>query len=121
MRRMLRRRSQNKLRRVLLRSELLKKSETLLSFADDNTRRAATSGHNKTVDWIVDTLSAYPDYYDVEIQPFNMPGGKAVFSVNGQSLLADYMIYSPEGSVTAPLVLVNNIGCEAVRIIIQDD
>ena len=93
----------------------------MLSFADDNTRRAATSGHNKTVDWIVDTLSAYPDYYDVEIQPFNMPGGKAVFSVNGQSLLADYMIYSPEGSVTAPLVLVNNIGCEAVRIIIQDD
>ncbi|KAK0123988.1 Leucyl aminopeptidase yscIV [Cadophora gregata] len=103
----------NKLRRVLLRSELVKKSETLLSFADDNTRRAATSGHNKTVDWIVDTLSAYPDYYDVEVQPFTMPGGKAVFSANGQTLLADYMIYSPEGSVSAPMVLVNNLGCDA--------
>lgn len=105
---------QNKLRRVLLRSELLKKSEYLLSLAVDNTRRAATPGHNKTVDWIFDTLSAYPDYYDVEIQPFTMPGGKAVFTANGQSLVADYMIYSPAGAVSAPLVLVNNQGCVPV-------
>lgn len=99
---------------MLLRSELVKKAETLFSFADDNTRRAATSGHNKTVDWIYNTLAAYPDYYDVKIQPFQMPGGAAVFTANGVPYLADYMIYSPAGTVSAPLVLVGDIGCVAV-------
>ncbi|KAK6581039.1 hypothetical protein PZA11_006527 [Diplocarpon coronariae] len=102
------------LQRGLLRSALVEKSEALLSLADDNTRLYGTSGHNKTVDWIQSALSAYSNYYDVEVQPFQMPAVVTTFRASATRFVADAMEMSPEGSVSAPLVLVADNGCAAV-------
>ncbi|CAL3970280.1 unnamed protein product [Diplocarpon coronariae] len=101
------------LQRGLLRSALVEKSEALLSLADDNTRLYGTSGHNKTVDWIQSALSAYSNYYDVEVQPFQMPAVVTTFRASATRFVADAMEMSPEGSVSAPLVLVADNGCAA--------
>lgn len=107
---------QNQLRRALLRSELLKKGEILQNFAyatDGRNRYIGTPGHNATVNYLVDTLSAL-DYYDVEVQPFTVPSASGALSVAGVSYEVAPMTFTAEGTVSGPVVLVSNLGCDPV-------
>lgn len=59
------------------------------------------------------------DYYDVSLQEFFtvvMVSGKInTFTVDGEAVEALLFDFSGSGNATAPLVVVNNLGCEAVR------
>lgn len=77
------------------------------------------AAHNDTVNYIYNTLTALGDYYDVQKQEWSsliQTEGNATFSANDVPLQADVLSYSPSGDVTAPLVLVNNLGCDAVSL-----
>lgn len=73
-------------------------------------------GHNKTVNWIHDTIAKYPDYYTIEYQPFdlslatgaNLTVDDALLEVFGVSL-------APAGTAVGKIVAVANLGCDAVR------
>jgi hypothetical protein len=108
---------QNQLRRILLRSELLKKGQLFQDFAyswSGRNRYIGTPGHNKTVNYIYDALLA-TGYYDVKFQEFTIstPINETVV-VNGESIKTAAMAFSQAGDVTAPLGLVANLGCDAV-------
>lgn len=110
---------QNQLRRVLLRSELLKKGQILQDFAyatEGRNRYIGTPGHNATVNYLVDTLDAL-DYYDIEVQPFTVPSASGTLSVSEVSYEVAPMTFTPEGTVSAPVILVSNLGCDAVSVV----
>lgn len=109
--------SQNQLRRVLLRSELLAKGQILQDFAyswEGRNRLIGTPGHNKTVNYLYDTLVA-TGYYDVAFQEFVIasPENETVI-IAGQSIETAAMSFSQAGDFTAPLAKVANLGCDAV-------
>jgi len=109
--------SQNQLRRVLLRSELLKKGQAFQDFAyswSGRNRLIGTPGHNKTVNYLYDTLLA-TGYYDVSYQPFEIktPVNETAV-VAGKSIEVVAMAFSEGGKVTAPFGVVANFGCDAV-------
>ncbi|KAI0171479.1 hypothetical protein BJ166DRAFT_589542 [Pestalotiopsis sp. NC0098] len=95
--------------------DLLAGSQTLQDIADANggTRVFGSAGHNLTVDYLYDTLSAL-DYYDVFKQPFVelFFEGNASLIVDGVDYEPGVMSYSPSGTFSAPLVLVSNLGCD---------
>lgn len=106
------------MRRVILRSELLKKGNILQDFAystPGRNRYIGTEGHNKTVNYLYDTLLA-TGYYDVFIQEFvvDLPVNETVI-VDGISLEVAAMSFSQGADFTAALVKVPNLGCDAVR------
>jgi len=109
--------SQNKLRRVLLRSNLLAKANTLQGFAyatSDRNRLIGRPGHTATVNWLADTLKA-TGYYDVTVEPFvTSDPNSSTLSVDGKTYRSKAMTGSPEGNPVAPLVAVANLGCDAV-------
>ncbi|KAF2462418.1 hypothetical protein BDY21DRAFT_331354 [Lineolata rhizophorae] len=96
---------------------LLEKSQTLEDFAysyPDRNRLAGSEAHNDTVDFLYDTLVAL-DYYDVYKQPFNLSasmGGTGDFFVNEVNQSALIMDFSPNGTVAATVVPVDNLGCD---------
>ncbi|PMD51227.1 putative leucine aminopeptidase 2 [Hyaloscypha bicolor E] len=105
----------NQLRRLLLRSELLKKGQTLQDFAYatvGRNRYIGTPGHNATVNYLVDTLTA-TGYYDIEVQPFTVPSASADLSVDGVTYEAAPMTFTAAGTPSGPLIPVANIGCDA--------
>ncbi|KAH9209276.1 putative leucine aminopeptidase 2 [Leptodontidium sp. 2 PMI_412] len=105
----------NKLRRVLLRSELLAKGRTLQGFAyatAERNRYIGSPGHNATVNWLVDTLTA-TGYYDVSVQPFDVESSGATGTANGAPLAVQAMTGTPAGTPSGELVKVANIGCNA--------
>lgn len=111
----------NQLRRVLTRSALLGHAEKLESFAHadpQNNRGFGGVGHNLTVDYLFDTLSAI-DYYDVWLQKFELlyAAGDAKVQSEGATFTSLYFTYAPNsnGPITAELVPVANLGCELVR------
>ena len=67
--------------------------------------------------WLKEELEAL-DYYDVALQNFftvTMISGQInAFSAGNGSAPADLLEYSASGNVTAPLVVVANLGCNAV-------
>jgi carboxypeptidase Q len=105
------------LRRVLLRSELLKKGQILQDFAyswSGRNRLIGTPGHNKTVNYLYDTLAA-TGYYDVAFQKFLISTPiNETFTVAGTSYETVAMAFSEAGEVTAPIAQVANLGCDAV-------
>lgn len=110
---------QNRLRRVLLRSNLLAKAKILEGFAyatPERNRVFGSPGHNATVNYLYDQVTALGGYYDVEIQPFVelYSRGSATATVSGQALDAGIFTYSPAGKFTEQLVAVANFGCDAV-------
>lgn len=75
--------------------------------------------HGDTVKWLKRELESLDGYYDVELQEFwnyVMLSGKInSFSVGNASVNASLFDFSASTVATAPLVIVNNVGCEAVR------
>ncbi|KAH8599269.1 putative leucine aminopeptidase 2 [Bisporella sp. PMI_857] len=104
----------NKLRRVLLRSNLLAKAQKLQDFAfatEERNRLIGGQGHNDTINWVADTLRA-TGYYDVTLQPFLTPSPKAsTVTINGKVYKSWAMEESPEGDITGSIVAVPNNGC----------
>ncbi|KAF1993513.1 Zn-dependent exopeptidase [Amniculicola lignicola CBS 123094] len=95
--------------------DLLAGSQKLQDFADANggNRAFGGGGHNATVDWLYKTLKKYD--YNVYKQPFVELFSAATvnLSVSGTTYAAEYMTYGPSGHVSAPVVPVSNIGCDA--------
>jgi aminopeptidase Y len=106
---------------------LLAGAQQLEDFAyasEERNRLIGSPGHNDTIYWIKDTLEGLDGYYNVSLQEFftvaQLTGTINSFLVDGavppegSFLLFDY---SATGNVTAPLVVVNNLGCNAVSTI----
>jgi Zn-dependent M28 family amino/carboxypeptidase len=95
--------------------DLLAGSQRLQGIADENggTRVFGSAGHYATVDYLYDTLSAL-DYYNVSKQAFIELyfEGTASLTAGGVQYEPDTFTYSPSGSVTAPVVLVSDLGCD---------
>ena len=109
---------QNKLRRVILRSELLAKAKHLegLAYATPQRNRLiGTPGHEATVAWIKETIEKFPDYYTVSLQPFDLAvGAGANLTVNRTPLEAYAVDLAPAGVISAPLIVIPNLACEPV-------
>ena len=100
-------------------SRLFAHAQQLLDWAystKDRNRNINTYGHNKTVDYLYNTLSSL-GYYHVEKQPFRtgLTVGNSSLTVNGSPVIpADLFDYTGSGNVTAPMVVVDNLGCNLV-------
>ncbi|KAK3075991.1 hypothetical protein LTR53_000168 [Teratosphaeriaceae sp. CCFEE 6253] len=97
---------------------LLAKAQDLedIAYATPGRNRVmGSAGHNGTVAYLVESLSALGDYYNVTVQPFIAlyAEGEGTLAVDGVDQGAIYFEYSPGGNVTAPLVAVSNLGCNA--------
>lgn len=106
------------MRRLLLRSELLKKGQILQDFAyatPAQNRVIGSPGHNATVHYLVDQLTAL-NYYDVSMQPFTVPSATANLVINGKVYEVSPMTFTPGGNFSASLVAVANFGCDTVRL-----
>ncbi|KAK5676587.1 Leucyl aminopeptidase yscIV [Elasticomyces elasticus] len=102
----------------ILAENLLAKSQDLedIAYATIGRNRVMGSlGHNNTVAYLVETLEALGDYYTVTTQPFVglYAEGDGTFTVDGLDQGAEYFSYSPGGNVTAPIIAVSNLGCNA--------
>ncbi|KAK3373033.1 hypothetical protein B0T24DRAFT_622009 [Lasiosphaeria ovina] len=95
---------------------LLASAQKLQDFADanDHNRAFGSPGHNATVDYLYNTLSAL-DYYDVTKQAFTdiFSAGSAKLTVAGSDVDAHILTYTPGGTATSTLVAVSNLGCDA--------
>lgn len=85
-----------------------------IAYANGGNRAFGGGGHNATVDYLVEELKK-TGYYNVYKQPFVelFTAAEVETKVNGELFDGEYMTYGPSGVVSAPLVLVNNIGCTA--------
>ncbi|PNS20312.1 Leucine aminopeptidase 1 [Sphaceloma murrayae] len=97
---------------------LLRRSQKLqeIAYASPERNRVFGSvGHNATTKYLFDTIAELERYYTVEYQYFveTFSGGDATLSVNNASQPAALFTYAPNGKVTAPLVAVSNLGCNA--------
>ncbi|KAK8103606.1 Zn-dependent exopeptidase [Apiospora kogelbergensis] len=101
--------------------DLLAGSQTLQDIADANggNRAFGGGGHNATVDWLYDTLSA-TGYFDVVKQPFVelFSAGSATLSGAGgtKQYTADILTYTAGTggqTLSRPVVAVANLGCDA--------
>jgi Zn-dependent M28 family amino/carboxypeptidase len=76
------------------------------------------AAHQDTVNWLKKELES-TSYYDVTLQPFSnyvmLNGTINKFTINGRAINSTIFEYSNStaGVVNAPLVIVNNVGCEA--------
>lgn len=85
-----------------------------IAYATEGRNRVIGSpGHEATVQYLVDTLTAL-DYYDVSLQPFTVETSSADLSINNVTFESSPLTYTPAGTPVAPLVPVSNLGCEAV-------
>ncbi|KAL8786759.1 MAG: hypothetical protein Q9213_002580 [Squamulea squamosa] len=112
----------NPLRRGLLRSNLLAKSDILEGFAyatPERNRVFGGPGHNATINYIYDQIASLGGYYDIQFQPFVelYTAGNASLKVGGIDQGAGLFTYSPSGRFTQPLVLVANFGCAALHLL----
>lgn len=108
----------------ITRDKLVAGAQQLYDFAaaySNTTRIIGSPGHNDTVYWLKDELEAL-DYYDVSLQNFftvaMVSGQINEFSVSGGNgtAKADLLEYSASGKATAPLIVVPNLGCDAVSM-----
>ena len=94
---------------------LLASAQHLQDIADENggNRVFGSAGSNATIDWLFEELSSLGTY-DVSKQEFVelFSGGNASLAVDGTEYEANLLTYTPSGSPSAPLVAVNNLGCE---------
>ncbi|KPM42329.1 putative leucine aminopeptidase 2 [Neonectria ditissima] len=105
----------DKLQKLIKLDDLVAGSQKLQDIADAHggNRAFGSGGHNATVDYLYDTLTAL-GYYDVVKQPFTelFASGTAVVTVNGDDVDAGIMTYTPGGSASGALVAVPNLGCD---------
>jgi len=98
---------------------LLNHANQFVKFAQisNGTRAFGSAGHNATVAYIKKLLDK-TGYYDTVLQtfPYLYSSGTAQLSANGTSYTSGWFTYGPAGDVTAPLVVVNNLGCELVSV-----
>jgi len=107
----------------ITRDNLLAGAQQLEDFAyasEERNRFIGSPGHNDTIYWLKETLESLDGYYNVSLQEFftvaQINGTINAFTVEGATppegsyLLFDY---SASGNVTAPLVPVSNLGCNA--------
>ncbi|KAF2180249.1 hypothetical protein K469DRAFT_640064 [Zopfia rhizophila CBS 207.26] len=98
---------------------LLKGAQALQDFAyahPERNRLFGGAGHNDTVNYLVEELEALDGYYKVEKQEWHslaQVNGTASLLINGTDYNPNVMEYSPSGNVTAPIVVVNNLGCNS--------
>lgn len=99
---------------------LLAKANILQDIAYSTPRKnraIGTPGHNATVNYLKDTIASFPDYYTVELQAFDISVAESAnLTVNGVSIEVFGVTISPEGTVSGPLAVVANKGCEAVSV-----
>jgi len=101
--------------------KLLRGAQQLQDFAYSypaRNRIMGGSAHNDTVMWLKKELESTA-YYDVTLQPFSnyvmLNGTINKFTIGGQAINSTLFEYSNSTAslVTAPLVVVSNLGCEA--------
>ncbi|KAF9525100.1 hypothetical protein CPB83DRAFT_796782 [Crepidotus variabilis] len=78
----------------------------------NGTRAFGTAGYNATIDYIRKELLK-TGYYNIELQtfPFLYSTGSSTFSSNGTNYPANWFTYGPAGDVEAPVIHINNQGC----------
>jgi hypothetical protein len=80
-----------------------------------------TKGHNDTVTYLYNQLTspALRGYYNVTLQPWQgviqLSGTGSLFA-NGANKSVTVAQFSPSTNVTAAIVVVNGLGCNAVSI-----
>jgi hypothetical protein len=104
---------------------LLAGAQQLEDFAfasEQRNRLIGSPGHNDTVYWLKGTLESLDGYYNVSLQNFfavvQLNGTINSFTVGNSTppVAATLLLkFSPSGNVTAPLAVVKNVGCNAVR------
>ena len=105
--------------RALVKTEdLVAGSQTLEDIAYSYPERNRVFGgdaHNEVVDWIADELEA-TGYYDVVKQEQQHLWSKSdqTLTINGVDQEPQSMTYTPSDNVTATVVAVSNLGCDAV-------
>jgi Zn-dependent M28 family amino/carboxypeptidase len=108
--------SSEKLQSLIKTKDLLAGSQKLQDIADAHggNRAFGGGGHNATVDYLYNTLKSLK-YYDVVKQPFTeiYSEGTGSLTVDGQTIAAQTLTYTPAGEATRPLVAVANLGCDA--------
>ncbi|CCX13333.1 Similar to Leucine aminopeptidase 2; acc. no. A7UI09 [Pyronema omphalodes CBS 100304] len=93
----------NQLRRLLTRSSLLRQADVLEYFSllpgANGNRAFGGIGHNATINWLFDTISALPEY-TVSLQPFKAPysASTGTFLIDGES---DSLFYASRNSPNA--------------------
>ncbi|KAF2736882.1 Zn-dependent exopeptidase [Polyplosphaeria fusca] len=108
-----------KLQKSIKSSALLKGAEKLQEIAyntPERNRLMGSQGHNDTVKFLKKTLESLDGYYKVELQPFSslvQLNGTYALAIDGETTESGAMEYSPSGNISAPLVVVSNLGCEA--------
>lgn len=105
----------NKLRRVLLRSELLAKARILEGFAyatPERNRQIFTPGHKATYEYIYNFMKDL-SVYDVEYNEFVTQSSSGTLSVDGVLIPTEPMTFTPSGAPSGKIVKVANIGCDA--------
>jgi hypothetical protein len=106
-----------KLQQEIHSHNLVNHAKQLVNFSklSNGTRAFGSLGHNATLSYIKGLLDK-TNFYDTVYQtfPYLYSDGNANFSANGTSYSTSWFTYGPAGDVTAPLVIVNDLGCEAV-------
>ena len=106
------------LQALIERSALEQKAHELENAAystPDRNRVFSSPGHENTLDFISGYLDTVADYYTYTRQPFEALYSQASgnFSADGTDYEPTIFQYSASGSVTAPIVAVANLGCNA--------
>lgn len=108
--------SSKKLQEKIKIKDLIKGSQKLQDFADDNggNRVFGSGGHNATVDYLFKTLQK-TKAYNVYKQPFTelYSAGTATLNIAGDDVPAQILTYTPGGKAEGPLIQVNSLGCNA--------
>ncbi|KAM0332402.1 hypothetical protein ACHAQA_002682 [Verticillium albo-atrum] len=105
-----------KLQELVKIEDLVAGSQALQDQADAHggNRAFGSGGHNATVDYLYETLTAL-DYYDVVKQPFSeiFATGTSTLTADGALVESNIMTYTPGGHETGPLFHVKTLGCAA--------
>lgn len=105
------------LQALVSRHTLLAHARQFVKFSEQSggTRAFGSRAHNSTVRYIKTLLDATL-FYDTTLQtfPYLYSSGSAQITANGTALTSRWFTYGPSGDVSANLVVVNNLGCDAV-------
>ncbi|KAK0628309.1 aminopeptidase Y [Bombardia bombarda] len=104
-----------RLQELIKLEDLLAGSRKLQELADAHggNRAFGSGGHNATVDFVYDTLTAL-NYYNVTKQPFTelFSYGTGKLIVGGEAVEANIMTYTASGTlVDTPIILAPGLGC----------
>ena len=93
------------------------KLQDIADASEGYNRHTSNASMNETLDYIYDTVARRRDYWDVELQFFNVrliSSFEASFNVSGTSFELGFMTFSPAGTFPeTEVVVVDRFGCEA--------